>query len=453
MTRTGFIGMLMLFACFGVPARAQVSDARLKELIKQATENVGREAPQVPQTQGSGQARPVVRLTLEDAVKFALDRNLDIAVQRMNPEISDIAIASIRSVYHPALTGLVSQASNTNTPTNQLQLSAGGGGVQTDTSTYNAGVTQSVPWGGGAFAVTLNNGRIETNSNNALFNPQFNSTWSGVYTQPLLRGFRIDGTRQQLAVSKVNRDISDVQLRATITNTLSNVRNAYWDYVFATQAVEVAQQSVNLAEQLVKDNQTRVEVGTMAPIDVVQAQSQAATARQNLASAQQTKQTAELVLKRLIVNGTQDPNWSAQLDPTDRPEFRPEAIDIEGAVRRALSERTDYDIARKNIQSNDATLKFLVDQLKPQVDFQATYGFAGIGGTNYVRNNSVLGSPITQINPGGITDAFSTLFHNQYPRWTFALNMSYPLGTSSQEANVARARVQVNQVNAQLKQI
>src|SRR5262249_7823887 len=103
--------------------------------------------------------------------------------------------------------------------------------------------------------------------------------------------------------------------------------------------------------------------------------------------------------------------------------------------------------------AKDATLKFLVDQLKPQVDFQATYGFAGIGGTNYVRNNSVLGSPIMQINPGGITDAFSTLFHNQYPRWTFALNMSYPLGTSSQEANVARARVQVNQVNAQLKQI
>src|SRR5207237_7904014 len=106
-------------------------------------------------------------------------------------------------------------------------------------------------------------------SNNVLFNPQFQSTWSGSYLQPLMRGFRIDSTRQQLAVSKINRDISDVQLKSTITNTLSNVRNAYWDYVFATQAVEVAQQSVTLAEQLVKDNQTRVEVGTMAPIDVV----------------------------------------------------------------------------------------------------------------------------------------------------------------------------------------
>src|SRR5213078_4097201 len=120
-------------------------------------------------------------------------------------------------------------------------------------------------------------------------------------------------------VSKINRDISDVQLRATITNTLSNVRNAYWDYVFAVQSVDVAQQSVNLAEQLVKDNQTRVEVGTMAPIDIVSAQSQAATARQNLVVAQTTARTAELSLKRLIVGGTQDPIWASRIEPVDRP--------------------------------------------------------------------------------------------------------------------------------------
>ena len=91
------------------------------------------------------------------------------------------------------------------------------------------------------------------------------------------------------------------------------------------QSVEVAQASVALAEQLVKDNQTRVEIGTMAPIDVVQAQSQAATQRQNLATAEGTRRTAELALKRLIVAGTQDPNWIAALDPVDRPDFVPHA--------------------------------------------------------------------------------------------------------------------------------
>jgi outer membrane protein TolC len=437
-------------------AHAQISEERIRELIKQAADNVGREAPQVPQTQQAGQARPTVRMTLDDAVKFALDRNLDIAVQRLNPEINDIAIASIRSIYHPALTSTVGSQATTNPTTSTL--SGGqtqGAGVDTTLNTFNGGIAQSVPWGGGSFSVTLNNNRQTTSSLNTLYNPTFNTNWSGAYIQPLLRGFKIDGTRQQLAVSRINRDVSDVQLRATITNTLSNVRNAYWDFVYATQAVEVAQQSVNLAEQLVKDNQTRVEVGTMAPIDVVQAQSQSATARQNLATVQQTKQTAELVLKRLIVSGTQDPNWNAQIDPTDRPEFRSEAIDVEAAVRRALSERTDYEIARKSLQSNDVTLKYLVDQLKPQADLTATYGFVGLGGSQYRYDPNQTGVNRTPIGtiPGGYGNALSTLFNGAYPRWTVSLNFSYPLGVSSQEANVARARVQVNQVNAQLKQI
>lgn len=192
----------------------------------------------------------------------------------------------------------------------------------------------------------------------------------------------------------------------------------------------------------------------MAPIDVVQAQSQAATARQNLATAQQTKQTTELVLKRLIVNGTEDPNWNAQLNPTDRPDFRPEAIDVAAAVRRALSERTDYDIARKNLQSNDVTLKFLQEQLKPQADFLGTYGVVGVGGTQFITTGgNGVNRVVTGTVPGGYSDALSSLLNARYPRWTAQVNFSYPLGVSAQEANVARARVQVNQVNAQLKQI
>jgi outer membrane protein TolC len=454
--------MWMLTAALGIaalpaPALAQqISEARIKELIKEAADRTARgdlvvgQQPAAPNA-ASVANRPVVALTIEDAVKLALERNLDISVQRLNPQINDIAVASIQSFYHPALTSTVSQAATNGLPTSQLQLAAGGGGTNTQQTTYNGGLAQSIRKGGGSYQVTLNNGRGTSNSNNALFNPQFAATWSAIYTQPLLRNFSIDSTRQQLVVSRLNRDISDIQLRSTITNTLSNVRNAYWDYVFAVQSVEVAKQSVALAAQLVKDNQTRVEVGTMAPIDVVQAQSQAATQQQNLVTAQGAMRTAELALKRLIVSGTQDPNWNVQIDPTDRPDFRAEPIDIEAAVRRALSERTDLDIAKKNIQSNDVTLRYLQDQMKPQADLLATYGLAGIGGTQLVRSG-LLGNEFATI-PGGITDTFSTLFRNQYPRWTVQMNISYPLGLSSQQAAVARARVQFNQVSAQMKQI
>src|SRR5581483_10253380 len=431
-----------------------ISSARIQELIKEAAARAAKNDQQQPATT-PGAARVRVPLTLDDAVKLALDRNLDIAVQRLNPEINDIAITSVRSVYNPTLTSSVGPQSVTALPTSQLQLGTGGAATVTSTMNYNGGIAQSIPWGGGSFAATLNNFKRTTNSSNALFNPQFTSTWSFAYTQPLMRNFTIDTTRRTLQVTRLNRDISDVQLKATITNTLSNVRNAYWDYVFAVQSVDVLQQSVNLADQLVKDNQTRVEVGTMALIDVVQAQSQAATARQNLAAAVQTMRTSELALKRLIVNGTTDPNWNAQLDPIDRPEFAPQPIDIEAAIRRALSERTDLDIAKKNMASNDVTLKYLRDQLKPQADLAVSYIPQGVGGTEIVRSPTITanGTNIQSTEDLGIGNSFSTLFHNTYPQWSAQINFSYPLGTSSQEASVARARVQLNQVQAQVKQI
>jgi len=458
MTRNGSIWIFtaaLVFAALPTPAWAQpVSDARLRELMGEAAKRVASGDLDVQQTtRAPGETTPTLRLTLDDAVKFALDRNLDIAVQRLNPQINDIAVLSVKSVYNPTLTSTVGPQSSTILPSSQTQLGVGGAAV-TETMTFNGGIAQSLPWGGGNFAASLNNFRRSSTSNNSLFNPLFQSAWSFSYNQPMLRNFSIDSTRQQLAVSKVNRDVSDVQLRATITNTLSNVRNAYWDYVFAVQAVDVAQKSVDLAVKLVQDNQTRVEVGTMAPIDVVQAQSQAATARQNLAAAQQTMRTAELVLKRLIVSGTEDPNWSVRLDPVDRPDFVAQPIDLEAAIRNALSQRTDLEIAKKTMQANDVTLRFLRDQLKPQADLSLAYVPQGLGGVQLNRqSNGTLGSSVVSTIPGGIGDAFSSLFHNNYPQWTAQVNFSYPLGTSSQEASVARARVQVSQVQAQVKQV
>src|SRR5437763_3547635 len=318
MTRIRLISMMtaLAIATAVMPAAAQqLSDARIRELIKQAAEQTasGQTTPSAgTQTaNAAGDTRPTVRLTLDDAVKAALDRNLDIAVQRLNPEINDITYASIASVYHPSLTSTIGPQSTKVLPTSQTLVAADGTTPNTETLTFNGGVAQSVPWGGGTLTASLSNFRRSTTINNSLYNPLFQSNWNFSYLQPLLRNFTIDSTRQQLQVSKLNRDISDIQLRATITNTLSNVRNAYWDYVFAVQAVQVAQQSLDLASKLVQDNQTRVEVGTMAPIDVVQAQSEQATRRQALVAAQTTKQTAELALKGLIFSGTPEPQWPA----------------------------------------------------------------------------------------------------------------------------------------------
>ncbi|MBS1818118.1 MAG: TolC family protein [Acidobacteria bacterium] len=437
------------------PLSAQrVSDEHVQELIKAAAERVGAQtgAPGQSQVQ-TVDDRPTVDLKLDDAVKLALERNLDIAVQRLNPSTFDYSIAGLNANYRPTLTSLISHGATTNPSTQTISGAAAGTGIETGTNTYNGGVAQNIKWGGGSLAVTLNNNKQSTTSLTALFNPAYNTNWSAQFTQPLLRNFRIDNTRQQLVITKLNQDISETQLQATIINTVSNVRNAYWDLVFAVQSVEVARRSVALADQLVRDNQTRVEIGTMAPIDVVQAQSQAATQRQNLATAEGTRRTNELALKRLIVAGTQDPNWMATINPVDRPEFTPATVDVAAAVRRALENRTDLQIARKNLQVNDVTMKYLSNQTLPQADLQARYGLIGQGGVQYITSGSGINRQVIGEIPGGYVDALNSLFGRNYPTWAVQLNVSYPIGTSTQEATAARARVQLNQVAAQVKQV
>jgi outer membrane protein TolC len=450
----GAVAVLMLRTS---PAGAQqASDAHVRELLRQAAERLAVGQVAGVQADPAVAAGPVVRLTLDEAVRLALERNLDIAVQRLNPQINDISIASIRSAYYPSLSSTLGTQSQTNPSTSTIAGGTVAAPITNGTATFNAGISQSVPWGGGSFSVNLNNSRQTTSSAIQLFNPSYNPNWTAQYTQPILRGFKIDSTRQQLQVTRINRDVSDVQLRATITNTVSNVRNAYWDYVFAVQSVEVARQALDLANKLVQDNQTRVQVGTMAPIDVVQARAQAAAAQQDLVNAEATRRTNELALKRLIVSGTMDANWSATLDPVDRPDFQPEPIDVDAALRRALAERTDVEIARKNVESNTVTLKYLTNQLLPQADLVASYGLTGVGGTQLVRAGTGIagqGATVLQTIPGGYGDAISSLWGANYPRWQLQMTFSYPLGQSSQEASVARARVQLNQVDAQLRQM
>src|SRR6185436_12373592 len=165
----------------------------------------------------------------------------------------DFSISALQSIYRPTLTSTVSQQSQTNPSTTTTQGQSAGTAINQGVMTYNAGVAQSLRWGGGNLAVTLNNNRQTTSSLTALYNPAYNTNWSALYTQPLLRNFKIDNTRQQLVITGLNQDISELQLQQTIINTVSNTRNAYWDFVFATQAVEVAQQSLDLATKLVQD--------------------------------------------------------------------------------------------------------------------------------------------------------------------------------------------------------
>jgi outer membrane protein TolC len=394
------------------------------------------------------QELPVRELRLEDAVAVALEKNLDIAVAKLEPQSVDFLVASVRNAYRPTLSSTVGQRDQVQLPTSLLN---GGQRVNNTTTTYNFGLTKAMSWYGGSVTFNWNNSKLDTSNTFANYNPSFNVAMTALYSQPLMRGFRIDNTRQQLQVSLINREISEESARATVTQTLANVRNAYWDLVFAQSAVDVARRALELAEKLVEDNQARVEVGTLAPLDIVQAQAEAATRRQNLAAAEATAQTAELTLKRYLVSGTDDPLWNEQIRPVDLPSLEPAPTDIEGAIRRGLGQRTDVLTARKNLDSNDVTLRYYQNQALPALDFNASYGAQGLGGTAFLRSGSGLNSVVTGTVPGGYSDALSVLRSRDYPTWNLSFTLSYPLGGSAAEAQLARTRVQRTQALTRLR--
>ena len=432
---------LMVLLKLPAVAGAQPSPAdRIDDLLAQARARLA-----AVQSPGAG---PRVDLTLDEAVARALERNLDLAVQRLNPQVFDLNLAQQLAAYRPTFDTNFQNNSRTNPSSTQLD---GGESVVSDVVTVNSGVSQEVGWGGGRYQVNFNNNRSASTNFFSSFNPSYRSSVQASYTQPLLRGFRIDPIRQGIQVTRINRDIADIDLRQTVTNTVSAVRDAYWELVYATRSVEVQQQALELAEALVRDNEARVEIGTLAPIDVVQARSEAAARRQTLAQAEQALATAELVLKQLIVDGTGDEYWRTTLNPIDLPTLSPAPIDLEGTIRRALDERTDLERSRRQLDINEVNLSSMRNQRLPSVDLTGSYQLQGQGGTRFVRSG--LGGAVLTEVPGGINDAFDQLVDLDYPVWTVQLNVSYPIGPSAADAAYARAQLQTQQVQAQLRQL
>jgi outer membrane protein len=437
-------------------AAQDTSIEHVRALIAQAQAQAG--APQAPTTAQTPAPvfttqGPRVDLSIEDAVARAMDHNIDISVARITPRLTDFTIAGLEANYRVNLTSTISTSRVNSPATNATQGIRAGENQLTDTRNWNGGITQNLFRTGANYSVNWTNNRRAQSSANAFRNPTFNSFMSFNVTQPLMRGFSIDSTRAALKTNRISQQNDEITLTATTATTQANVRNAYWDLVYAIEAVGAAQNSFDLANRLIQDNQARVEIGTLAPIDVVSAQAEAASRRNNLVTAQATVRTAELALKRLIVSGTEDPLWTSSLNPVDRPAATPEPINVEAAVTRALGQRTDLQQSKNNLEISDINLKNQVDQTRPQLNLTANYGLTGLGGpfTSTVRD-PVTGQIVSQTPiPSGYLDALRNVFAFDIPQFTFGLNFAYPLGRSAQEATVARSKLSLEQTKVNLK--
>jgi len=433
-----------------LPALAQqkpreTSKEHVQALIAQAMQQTG-QTPVAPVATPGVQTGPTVNLTEAEAIARARDRNLTLISERITPQTWDYTMAATRANYQMNLTSSVSNNSQVRITTDVF---SGGDRVTTDTQSWSAGLTKNMWRGGGNYNVNWTNNRQASDSQSSTFNPSFTSGLQARFSQPLLRNFKIDATRAQILTNEINQDIAEINLSAQEVTILAQVRNAYWELAYAQQAVEAAQRSLELANKLVGDNRARVEIGTMAPIDIVQAQAEEANRRQQLVNAQATLRNNELALKRLIVSGTDDELWRATLVPTDRPVVTAQPIDLEAAVRTALSQRTDLTVTKKNLEATDISLRAQHNQTLPDLQLIGIYNLSGQGGTQIDRDR--LTGDIRQTFPGGYGDALRAISGWDAPQWNLQLQFAYPIGTSANEANLARQRLLRRQTEASLK--
>jgi outer membrane protein len=406
-------------------------------------------APQVLAQAPAGQAAaPAVRaLTIDDAVRLALDNNLGIRVARIDPQIQDLSVALARAGWAPALTSTLENAS-TDTPSTSF-LSGGQSKTSDTRFATNVGVQQALPFGGN-YSIGWDSSRSTTTNLFSNFSPQLRSALSLHIEQPLLRNFGIDSLRQQLLVSRTNRDIADVQLRQTVAMTSRTVRRAYWDLAFAIASLRVQQASLELAQESLRNTRSRIEIGTTPPIDEIEAEAEVSTRQEAVIVAQSDIETAQDALRVLVFDPSMPDFWSVRVEPSEPPAFQPVPVDVDAAVRTALQSRTDLEQQRKSLEESDINLRYYRNQTLPNVTASFDYGLTGLGGTQFLRTSGFPGDIIGQ-TARGFGSVLGDLFGNQFPSWTLGFDISYPLGASAQEASFARARLQRGQSQAQIR--
>jgi outer membrane protein len=396
---------------------------------------------------------PVRQLSADEAVRLALEQNLGIQIQRFNPQIQDVAISQAKAFWAPSLTSSLTNNSQNSPPTSIFS----GGQTKVVDSRFTTlfGVSQVLPTGAN-YSFAWNSYRATSTNIFNNFDPLLSSNLSFSASQPLLKNFKIDSVRQQLETTKKDRESADLQLESTVALTTRNVKNAYFDLAFQIDNLKAQQQSLDLAKRLLADNEKRVQIGTMAPIDIVEAQSEVARNEEAVIVAESGIGQAEDRLRALIFNPSSPDFWDVRIEPTDTVPYNTQAVDVATAVRHALDRRTDVRSAHTSLSRSEISIKFFHNQTLPEINAQASYASNAVGGT-------VL-SPLTSFPVGGLIDrsiisergfgsVLGDVFSSAFPAWTYGVSVTYPLGTSPAQANLARAKLQFSQATTEMRNL
>jgi outer membrane protein len=322
---------------------------------------------------------------------------------------------------------------------------------------------------GTSMAFGIQNQQQYTSSIRALLNPNDTANWNVTLRQHLLTGFGFGPNLRFIRIARNNREIADVAFRQQVISTVSQIQNIYWDLVSAFEAVKVQERSVALAEKTVSDNQAQVDVGTMAPIEIVRAKSDLAARKQDLIIAQSSLQLQQLLIKNAIArNVTNDLLENAEVEPIDIMQIplQEQVVPTQDLVADALSHRPELAQARIDLTNRQITRQSARNALLPTVDVFGTYGGSGLagaanplcppasgcGGGNGQGGGAGNGSGVPPF-VGSYGDAFDAAFGKDFPSYAVGLNVTIPIRNRAAQADQTRSELELRQAQARLQQL
>jgi HAE1 family hydrophobic/amphiphilic exporter-1 len=417
----------------------------------------------IPQRTVGLEPGKVVRWTLRDAILSVLDNNADIELERVNVRQAQYDLFAAEGVYDRVSTSGTSYNSFTQGNTRLFS-----GTTSTTTSqqqfTYNFGLQQLLEGTGGNYQINFNNQR---NANNfGTLSPQYNPQLNFSISQPLFRNFKTDNNRRQIKISKKRLDLTDAQFRQRAIEIISAVQQAYWDLALSIRNEEIARDSVKLAETQLNNNKRQVEVGTLAPIDVVSAATSLETRRQQVFQAMNAVAQAENQLKALTVRGTNDDLWNSQIIPVESFEIQQVTVPLSDAVKLAVENRPELKQYALQKEINQVNIDFYRNQAKPQIDLVGNYAMIGLAGSRNANNPLALTTPACVPNQppppsgclspnfiGGYGTSLRNLFKNDFRSWSVGVNISLPWRNRIAKANLGREMEATRQIDLQTRKM
>jgi outer membrane protein TolC len=362
-------------------------------------------------TQGS------VSLSLDQAIGLALSNNQDLNVTVNAAESTRFSLFQTEGIYDPLVTALLSR-SHSEQPATSVLVGVGANVNTSDFTDARAQVSQLAPTGG-IFTLGFTGNKTTTNSTFFFINPSYSSGLQLSMNQPLLRNFGSKTTTWLIRIARNTRDSAYQDFVRSAQSVVNSVEQAYWDLVYSLQNLEVKKESLRIAQDLNRITKIKIDVGSLAPIEITQTEVGIATAEQDIITAEGLIGDAQDRLQRVL---NVDPTrWFALVVPTDEVRGEDVKIGLDEGTKTALTRRPEVLQAAILVDSDRIRYDYYSNQALPGLNLTASYGNPGIGGTTHDPNTGAI------LSTGNFGDSFQQVLDRKFKNWSVGLNFSYPI--------------------------